>query len=658
MKFWLLIFSFSLLCSTARAQLIINEFSQGPTGTQEYIELVVVGQRNCAGDSCADIRGWMIDDNNGWYGAAASQGIAPGHIRFSNDANWSCVPFGSIILIYNLGDKNPGITMVDDPTDANNDNVYVLPSVSSLIEGATTTPVSPSSLTYVYPASTVYSASPAWNAIGLANTGDAVIVVDPATPGSAHHSIAYGNLTAAASAVIQKATSGGAKNYYLADDQYTLSASYIVGNAPADETPGTANNAANTAWINSMLTNVTGTVDNHIYTCIEQGNTYSFDGNLLTSTGIYLDTITTSLGCDSIIHLHLSVITPSAVSGLINSCQPVTFNGNTYTSSTTVIDTLESDLGCDSVYINVVINIQTVPTTEQFDTVTGCQSIVYNGVPYESSQQITDTIKTLAGCDSIYKKVYLNILPTPVVTVPEDFTICDGTSTTLTAVSDLPVTWDDFAPGATIEVSPQASTRYIARAYNELNCEGMAAVTVSVEHFILWLESSVTQAEIGIPVTFNASSYQNFTVTGWQPASLFPNQFSATQAATFYKKGPVQILVSGKSEHDCVDTAWLTINVLQAPEMFIPSAFSPNGDGMNDYFKPEFIREYAIREFSIFNRWGQRVFNVSFHQQIGKGWDGSYRGTTCDKGTYYYLLSVQDPLGKESIIKGDVTLVN
>jgi gliding motility-associated-like protein len=658
MKFWLFILSFCMFFGTARAQLIINEFSQGPGGAQEYIELVVVGQRNCAGDSCADIRGWMIDDNNGWYGAASGQGIAPGHIRFSNDPNWSCVPFGSIILLYNLGDKNPAITMADDPADANNDHVYILPSVSTLIEGSTSTPLSPSSLTYSYPVSTVYSPSPSWNAIGLANTGDAVIVIDPATPGGAHHSIAYGNLIAGASAVVQKATSGGAKNYFLTDDQYTASASYTVGNAPANETPGAPNSPANAAWINSMLTNVSGTVDNHIYACIEQGNSYSFNGGTLTTTGIYLDTIPTALGCDSIIHLHLSVITPSLNSGMISSCQPVTFNGTTYTSSTTVNDTAFSYLGCDSVYINMVIQIQLITPTEQWDTIKGCQSIVYKGIPYETSQQITDTLKTTAGCDSVYKRVYLNIMPTPEVGVPEDLTICDGASTTLTAVSDLPVTWDGFAPGATITVSPAVNTKYIARAANELNCEGIATVTVFVEDLHLLLSASTTEAEIGIPVSLDVSANQSFSVTGWQPESLFPNQFSAMQQATFYKKGTVVISVSGKSEHDCVDTATISINVLQAPDIFIPSAFSPNGDGMNDYFRPEFIRDYAIREFSIFNRWGQKVYGISFMQQLDKGWDGSFQGQQCDRGTYYYILSVQDPLGKESIKKGDITLVN
>ncbi len=648
-----------VLCSflSKAQQLIINEFSQGANGAQEYIELVVAGQRNCSGDSCADIRGWIIDDNNGWYGAAGGQGIAPGHIRFSNSPNWSCVPYGSIILLYNLGDKNPVITMPDDPTDANGDHVYVLPSVSPFIEGSVATPLSPSSTTYSYPTGTAYTASPAWNAIGLANTGDAVIVVDPTAPGVAHHSIAYGNLINATAAVISKTISGGAKNYYLTNNQYTVSADYNVGNAPADETPGAPNSPANATWINGMLTNVSG-VDHHVYTCIQQGNKYFFNGDSLSLSGTYLDTLSTSAGCDSIIHLHLSVVTPTIVSGLISSCQPVTFNGITYTTSTVVQDTLHTALGCDSAYIYMQIKIETVTTSVVRDTMSGCQNIVFKGIPYTTSQVVTDTIKTPGGCDSIYRRVYLRILPTPQITVPGEQTICIGASTTLTATSTLPVNWDGFPPGQqSITVSPDQTTTYVARAVNELNCEGIATVRVNVEHFVLSLQASVKEAEIGVPVTLTASAPQPFTVTGWQPGGLFPDQNAVQQKVTYLKKGKSHIEVTAVSENNCIDTAMLDITILPSSDVFIPTAFSPNGDGMNDYFGPRFIRDHKIVDFSIFNRWGQRIYNRAYMQHLGDGWDGSYNGVKCDLGTYYYTLTVENPQGEKQTLKGDFALV-
>src|ERR1700750_123794 len=104
---------------SAHAQIVVNEFSQGASGNKEYIEFVVKGQATC-NNSCADLRGWIFDDNNGWYG---STGISPGCYRFKNDPNWSCVPYGSIIVVYNSDDVNASLPP-DDPTDANNDHVY------------------------------------------------------------------------------------------------------------------------------------------------------------------------------------------------------------------------------------------------------------------------------------------------------------------------------------------------------------------------------------------------------------------------------------------------------------------------------------------------------------------------------------------------------
>ena len=91
---------FSFIAIGARAQfqgLIVNEFSQGDQLSREYIELLVVGTRTCT-DSTADLRNWIFDDQNGWYGAG---NISTGHYRFANVANWAAVPYGSLILFYN-----------------------------------------------------------------------------------------------------------------------------------------------------------------------------------------------------------------------------------------------------------------------------------------------------------------------------------------------------------------------------------------------------------------------------------------------------------------------------------------------------------------------------------------------------------------------------
>lgn len=89
--------------------------------------------------------------------------------------------------------------------------------------------------------------------------------------------------------------------------------------------------------------------------------------------------------------------------------------------------------------------------------------------------------------------------------------------------------------------------------------------------------------------------------------------------------------------------------------VFVPSAFSPNDDGRNDELRMLNTAGTEIKDFMIYNRWGNVVFN---NQSGGLGWDGKYLGEYADVGTYFYLirytcLSTQ----KVYTLKGDVTLI-
>jgi len=89
----------------------------------------------------------------------------------------------------------------------------------------------------------------------------------------------------------------------------------------------------------------------------------------------------------------------------------------------------------------------------------------------------------------------------------------------------------------------------------------------------------------------------------------------------------------------------------------VPDAFTPNGDGVNDYFRPVIeagcpVSAYAI---SIYNRFGERVFHSA---DPGKGWDGRYKGTPADLGTYFYELHFTGRIrGKQYYYKGDLVLL-
>ena len=121
-------------------RIVINEISgvkDGPVKVQ-YVELLVVCEGDCGNK--VDIRGFIIDDNNGSLirgGSLVSQnnmeliGVNEGYLMFQYIENWQAVPNGSLIVIYEEGEDTGEYFPADDPTDANEDGVYVLAANNS-----------------------------------------------------------------------------------------------------------------------------------------------------------------------------------------------------------------------------------------------------------------------------------------------------------------------------------------------------------------------------------------------------------------------------------------------------------------------------------------------------------------------------------------------
>jgi gliding motility-associated-like protein len=85
----------------------------------------------------------------------------------------------------------------------------------------------------------------------------------------------------------------------------------------------------------------------------------------------------------------------------------------------------------------------------------------------------------------------------------------------------------------------------------------------------------------------------------------------------------------------CTDSDTVTVFVdIACGEIFVPNAFSPNGDNANDTF---YVRGNCIKfmQFEIYNRWGEKVFSST---DPAKGWDGTWRGEKCEAATFTYFL--------------------
>lgn len=107
---------------------------------------------------------------------------------------------------------------------------------------------------------------------------------------------------------------------------------------------------------------------------------------------------------------------------------------------------------------------------------------------------------------------------------------------------------------------------------------------------------------------------------------------------------------------DCVDSCRFRVLVSDIPtEVWLPGAFSPNGDGLNDFFRPITDNpNVVIVGFSVFNRFGQRVLWTN----DPRGWDGTHNGVPVSMGTYFWYLRYRIAGSQELYsLKGDVTVV-
>lgn len=90
------------------------------------------------------------------------------------------------------------------------------------------------------------------------------------------------------------------------------------------------------------------------------------------------------------------------------------------------------------------------------------------------------------------------------------------------------------------------------------------------------------------------------------------------------------------NEPDCLDSAYVTVHIFKTgPQIFVPTAFTPNSDGKNDLFRPVTAGMTKFEYFRVYNRWGQEVFATTTD---GQGWDGRIKGKEQGTGTYVSTL--------------------
>jgi gliding motility-associated-like protein len=135
---------------------------------------------------------------------------------------------------------------------------------------------------------------------------------------------------------------------------------------------------------------------------------------------------------------------------------------------------------------------------------------------------------------------------------------------------------------------------------------------------------------------------------------FFKTDSSSRQNPSFmYKEtGVYPLALTVKNSWGCADTLVKLIKVDPELNIFIPNAFTPNEDGLNDVFLPV-LRGIKSYNLFIFNRWGQKIFSTS---DTNQGWDGTYSGEICKSDVYIWKIYISAINGKEKNLTGTVIL--
>ena len=262
--------------------------------------------------------------------------------------------------------------------------------------------------------------------------------------------------------------------------------------------------------------------------------------------------------------------------------------------------TIYSVIGTDGIVTcsdSVTVNI--IPTIRDTILTVSCDSFIWNGQTYAATGLYTDTFVSSNGCDSI---ATLDLTINPTQTSTETQVACDS------------FTWN----GQTYNLSGIYTETFVSA----VGCDSIVSLDITIHPSYLFVDSIIIDFELV-----------------WEGQVL-------------RESGDYEVTYT--TSEDC-DSIYLLNLVIERPVLSLPTAFSPNGDGVNDFFKPVSYGEEDII-LEIFNRWGEMVYREEGRSNM-IGWDGSYKGDNVPMDTYVYTIRYVDYGGNERFLQGNITLI-
>ena len=244
----------------------------------------------------------------------------------------------------------------------------------------------------------------------------------------------------------------------------------------------------------------------------------------------------------------------------------------------------------------------------------------------------------------------------PAIITKSNQAICIGKSTQLNTTGGISYIWTPGTglSGTTIPnpiASPTVTTEYYVTGTNANNCIGKDTVLVTVNPLPSIVASK--SSDIGCSSDKSTLSATGGVTYSWTPAASLSNPLIANPVAS--PADTTKYIVTGTDINGCVNKDSVTVNVSTIGKSLylMPTAFTPNGDGINDCYGIKYWGAIEKLDFSIYNRWGERVFHTSNPTAC---WDGTWKGEKLDPAVFVFVIKAVTICG-DAYRKGTFALI-
>ena len=548
--------------------------------------------------------------------------------------------------------------------------------------------------------------------------------------------------------------------YVWNGNNYTASGTYTVTLTGSNNCDSVATLRLTVNPLSSSITNAS--------VCINR-LPYNWNGNNYSSAGTYTVVLVSSVNCDSIATLNLTVnpVVTSTTNVTICANQlPYNWNGNRYNAAGIYTLTLVSAANCDSL-ATLMLAVTPLPTgtitpasatictgSSKILTATGGTSYQWllNGSPIPGASTSATYTATQSGVYSVIitnnncsapasnsSTIIVAPVPTGVIS-PVNTTICPGSSQLLTATGGVSYQWylNSIAINGAVTDTYSATTAgvYSVEIFNVNGCKGTALNNAGIIHYskpvpafsfdvfcqnqpISFFNTSSTVNSGGANYTWNFgdntssalfapihtySEAKSFTVTliatstacpllsdsikkavaitaaipgiKYPPARVIKNTaftLTARSIGQQYAWNPsfglsnaniynpvvttaadISYTIKITSTGGCITVDTLLVQAFDKSEVFVPKAFTPNGNNANDLLRPVAVNIPDIKYFRVYNRWGQLVFQTN---TAGEGWNGIYKNVPQPMETYTWIFEGTDANGTVIKASGKTLLI-